>query len=112
MEEASLKKFVEGLPEKLDTQVGERGVRLSGGQKQRIGIARAMYRDPEVLLFDEATSALDHETEKEVMQAIEGLQGSKTMLIIAHRLSTIENCDTVYKVENGKIVMENLKKLV
>lgn len=112
LEEASLKKFVEGLPEKLDTQVGERGVRLSGGQKQRIGIARAMYRDPEVLLFDEATSALDHETEKEVMQAIEGLQGSKTMLIIAHRLSTIENCDTVYKVENGKIVMENLKKLV
>lgn len=111
LEDASLKKFVEELPEKLDTYVGERGVKISGGQKQRIGIARAIYRDPEILLFDEATSALDNETEKEVMHAIESLQGSKTMIIIAHRLSTIQNCDMVYKVENGKIVMEEIKEL-
>lgn len=106
LEDAKLKEFVEGLPQKLDTSVGERGVSISGGQRQRIGIARAIYRDPEVLFFDEATSALDNETEKEVMNAIEGLHGSKTMLIIAHRLSTIENCDVVYKVENGTIVKE------
>lgn len=110
LEDSSLKKFVEELPEKLDTCVGERGVKISGGQKQRIGIARAIYRDPEVLLFDEATSALDNETEKEVMHAIESLQGSKTMIIIAHRLSTIQNCDVVYKVENGKIVKEEIRE--
>ncbi len=103
LEDACLKEFVESLPEKLDTPVGERGVCLSGGQRQRIGIARAIYRNPEVLFFDEATSALDNETEKEVMKAIESLHGSKTMLIIAHRLSTIENCDVVYRVEEGKI---------
>lgn len=103
LDDACLKEFVEELPEKLDTPVGERGVCLSGGQRQRIGIARAIYRNPEVLFFDEATSALDNETEKEVMKAIEGLHGSKTMLIIAHRLSTIENCDVIYKVEEGKI---------
>lgn len=106
LEDASLKEFVESLPEGLDTMVGERGVRISGGQRQRIGIARAIYRNPEVLFFDEATSALDNETEKEVMKAIEGLHGSKTMLMIAHRLSTIENCDVVYRVENGDIVRE------
>lgn len=106
LEDASLKEFVESLPEKLDTPVGERGVCLSGGQRQRIGIARAIYRNPEILFFDEATSALDNETEKEVMKAIEGLHGSKTMLIIAHRLSTIENCDVVYRVEGGKIERE------
>ncbi len=103
LEDASLKEFVESLPEKLDTLVGERGVRISGGQRQRIGIARAIYRNPEILFFDEATSALDNETEKEVMKAIDGLHGSKTMLMIAHRLSTIENCDLIYNVENGRI---------
>ncbi|MCQ2520971.1 MAG: ABC transporter ATP-binding protein/permease [Lachnospiraceae bacterium] len=103
---AQLETFVKSLPDGLDTMVGERGARISGGQKQRIGIARALYRDPEVLVFDEATSALDNETEKEVMRAIEGLQGTKTILMIAHRLSTIEKCDIVYKVENGTIVRE------
>ncbi len=103
LEGAQLKEFVKGLPEGLDTEVGEHGDRISGGQRQRIGIARALYRNPEILVFDEATSALDNETEKEVMKAIEGLQGTKTMLMIAHRLTTIEHCDTVYKVENGKV---------
>jgi len=104
LEEASLKEFVESSAEGLDMIVGERGVCLSGGQRQRIGIARALYRNPEILVFDEATSALDNETEKEVMKAIDGLHGNKTMIIIAHRLSTIENCDIVYKIENQKVV--------
>ncbi len=103
LREAALDAFVRSLPEGLDTQIGERGVRLSGGQKQRIGIARALYTDPAVLVFDEATSALDNETEKAIMESIDHLHGSKTMIIIAHRLTTIENCDVVYRVENGKI---------
>ena len=100
---AQMREFVESLPEGLDTEVGERGARLSGGQRQRIGIARALYNDPEILVFDEATSALDTETEKEVMSAIDSLHGSKTMIMIAHRLTTIENCDHVYRVENQRI---------
>ncbi len=106
LKEAQLKEFVQGLENGLDTMVGERGTKLSGGQRQRIGIARALYRNPDFLVFDEATSALDNETEKEVMEAINSLHGSKTMLIIAHRLSTIQNCDMVYKVENRKVVRE------
>lgn len=103
LEEAQLKDFVEQLPKKLDTEVGERGARISGGQRQRIGIARALYRNPEILVFDEATSALDNDTEKDVMEAIENLQGTKTMIIIAHRLTTIEKCDYIYKVENQRV---------
>lgn len=106
LKDAQLYDFVKSLPEGLDTYVGERGTRISGGQRQRIGIARALYRNPEVLVFDEATSALDNETEKEVMKAIDGLQGTKTMIMIAHRLSTIENCDTVYRIENGQIIKD------
>ena len=86
----------------INTNVGERGMKLSGGQRQRIGIARALYRDPDFLIFDEATSALDNNTEKEVMDAINSLHGAKTMLIIAHRLTTIENCDHVYEITDGK----------
>lgn len=104
LDEAQLSDFVRTLPEGLDTMVGERGVRLSGGQKQRIGIARALYGDPEILVLDEATSALDAETESAVMEAIDRLQGRKTMIIIAHRLTTIANCRYVYKVEDGKII--------
>lgn len=107
LEEAQLSEFVQKLENGLDTQVGERGVRMSGGQRQRVGIARALYRNPEVLVFDEATSALDNETEREVMKAIDSLHGNKTMIMIAHRLSTIENCDVVYKVEKGHIQQQN-----
>ncbi|WP_034765871.1 ABC transporter ATP-binding protein [Rossellomorea vietnamensis] len=107
LEQAQLKEFVEALPEQLDTSVGERGVRLSGGQRQRIGIARALYHNPEILFMDEATSALDNETEKEIMKAIDDLKGDKTLIIIAHRLSTIENCDIVYRMNNGKVVAIN-----
>ena len=103
LEDAQLKEFVESLPNGLGTVVGERGARISGGQRQRIGIARALYRNPEMLVFDEATSALDNETEKEVMRAVDGLQGTKTILMIAHRLSTIKNCDIIYKVEKGTV---------
>lgn len=106
LEEAQLKEFVQSLPDGLDTTIGERGVRLSGGQRQRIGIARALYTDPELLIFDEATSALDNETEAAIMEAINALHGRKTLVIIAHRLTTIEECDIVYRVENGKIEKE------
>lgn len=106
LKEAAIDDFVRTLPDGLDTQLGERGVRLSGGQRQRIGIARALYSDPEVLFFDEATSALDNDTEAAIMDSINHLQGSKTMIIIAHRLSTIEGCDHIYRVENGRIVKE------
>jgi ATP-binding cassette, subfamily B, bacterial PglK len=104
IEDAQLKDFIDTLPEGLDTVVGERGVRLSGGQRQRIGIARALYHNPEIIFLDEATSALDNDTEIEIMKAIDSLKGEKTLIIIAHRLSTIENCDIVFKVENGKLV--------
>ena len=103
LREAQLEGFVKSLPEGLDTQIGERGVRLSGGQRQRIGIARALYENPELLIFDEATSALDNETEAAIMESINRLHGKKTIIIIAHRLQTIESCDIVYRVENGKI---------
>lgn len=103
LEKAQMKEFVERLEDGLDTTVGEGGTRLSGGQRQRIGIARALYHNPDILVFDEATSALDSETEKEVMRAIDGLHGMKTMIMIAHRLSTIEKCDMVYKVENQRV---------
>lgn len=105
LEQAKLKEFIEALHDKLETSVGERGVRLSGGQRQRIGIARALYHNPEILFMDEATSALDNETEKEIMKAIDGLKGEKTLIIIAHRLSTIENCDIVFKINNGRLAV-------
>ena len=103
LKKAQLAEFVDTLPGGLDTIVGDRGVRLSGGQRQRIGIARALYHDPEILVLDEATSALDNETETAVMEAIESLQGSKTMIIIAHRLTTIQNADIIYEVGDGKV---------
>lgn len=106
LREAQLDEFVRGLPEGLDTGIGERGIRLSGGQRQRIGIARALFEDPEVLVLDEATSALDNETEAAIMDSINRLHGRKTLVIIAHRLQTIEKCDMVYRVVNGKIVTE------
>ena len=104
LEQAQLRDFVEALPEGMETFVGEGGVRLSGGQRQRIGIARALYHNPEILFMDEATSALDNETEKEIMKAIDGLKGEKTLIIIAHRLSTIEKCDIVFELSEGRLV--------
>ena len=109
LEEAQLAAFVRELPEGLDTEIGERGVRLSGGQRQRVGIARALFTDPQVLIFDEATSALDYDTEEAVMQAIHALHGKKTMVIIAHRLTTIAGCDAVYRVADGKLLKESEK---
>lgn len=108
LEEAQLKEFIEELPEGLDTKIGDRGVRISGGQRQRIGIARALYHDPEILVFDEATSALDNDTEKAVMDAVNSFHGRKTMVIIAHRLNTIAKCDVIYKVDGEKIVESRL----
>lgn len=101
---ARLHDFVtQELPSGYQTQVGERGVRLSGGQRQRIGIARALYHDPELLVFDEATSALDNQTEREVMDAISTLGGGKTILMIAHRLSTVQNCDMIVVMDHGRV---------
>ena len=103
IDQSQLKEFIDSLPNGLDTIVGERGIKLSGGQRQRIGIARALYKRPEILVLDEATSALDNETEKAVIQAIEYLYGKLTMLIIAHRLTTIEKCDIVYELKKSKL---------
>lgn len=106
LKKAQLEDFVKTQPGGLMNRIGERGVRLSGGQRQRIGVARALYNDPEILVFDEATSALDNDTEAAIMESINALHGEKTLIIIAHRLTTIENCDMVYRVENGKIIRE------
>lgn len=101
---AHLDELLKELPQGLDTRVGERGVQLSGGQRQRIGIARALYHDPEVLVLDEATSALDGITEKLVMKAIQDFSGKKTIIMIAHRLTTVEACDSIFMLENGKVI--------
>ncbi len=106
LEEAQLADFVRELPQGINTGIGSNGVRLSGGQRQRVGIARALYKNPKLLVFDEATSALDNETEAAIMESINSLHGKKTMIIIAHRLQTIEGCDIVYRVADGKITRE------
>lgn len=112
LDQAALKKFVEGLPEGLDTIVGERGIKFSGGQRQRVAIARALYNKPDILILDEATSALDNETEIAVMEAIESLQGSITIIIIAHRLTTLKKCDRIYKIEDGTAIEVNKEALL
>ena len=109
LKEAQMDEFVRSLPEGLNTGIGERGIRISGGQRQRLGIARALYYDPEVLILDEATSALDNDTEAAIMDAINSLQGRKTLVIIAHRLQTIEKCDMIYRIEGGKATLEKQK---
>jgi ABC-type multidrug transport system fused ATPase/permease subunit len=102
---AALEEFIEAeLPHGYDTVVGERGVRLSGGQRQRLGVARALYRDPDVLVLDEATSALDNLTEKAVMESVEKLAGKKTIVMVAHRLSSVRECDQIFVFEQGRMV--------
>jgi len=103
---ANLDKFIEGLPNGIDTQVGERGAKISGGQRQRLGIARAMFTRPHLLVLDEATSSLDGETEASISKAIQTLQGSTTVVIIAHRLSTVRNANNVFYLSEGKILAE------
>lgn len=98
--------YIAELPKGIDTIIGESGVRVSGGQRQRIGIARALYRDPEILVFDEATSALDNITERELMNEINALSRTKTLIIVAHRLSTVEKCDSIYLLDQGRIVAQ------
>lgn len=104
LQAAQLDNLIRGLPEGVETIVGDRGIRISGGQRQRIGIARALYHDPTVLVMDEATSALDHDTENDVMQAVRALQRDKTLIIIAHRRSTIEHCGRVFQLDQGRVV--------
>jgi ABC-type multidrug transport system fused ATPase/permease subunit len=106
LQAAQLEEFVSTLPDKLETIVGERGIRLSGGQRQRIGIARALYHNPGVLVLDEATSALDTATEKAVMEAVMAFHGKKTVIIVAHRLSTVENCHRLYRLNYGRLIEE------
>lgn len=103
LEKAQLTEFVNSLPKGLDTVIGERGVRMSGGQRQRVGIARAFYRDTQIIVFDEATSALDYETERKVLEQVNKFKGEKTLIIITHRLNTIESCDHIYKIDKGKM---------
>jgi ABC-type multidrug transport system fused ATPase/permease subunit len=102
-EKAKIAETIESWPNQYQTFVGERGVRLSGGQRQRIGIARALYKNANIIIFDEATSALDNETEQAVMQAIDGLTKDLTVLIIAHRLSTLKNCTQIVELADGRI---------
>ena len=97
--------FVAALPNGMHTTVGERGTVLSGGQRQRIMIARALVHHPKLLILDEATSSLDLETEKEIMDEIDQLKGKKTVLIISHRQSTLSNCDQLFSVDKGKLVV-------
>jgi ATP-binding cassette subfamily B protein len=101
--QAQIASIIETWPKQYQTFVGERGIRLSGGQRQRIGIARALYKQADVIIFDEATSSLDNETEEAVIQAIEGLSDNLTVLIIAHRLTTLKKCTQIVEVGNGGI---------
>jgi ATP-binding cassette subfamily B protein len=107
-EKAQIAETIEALPQKYKTFVGERGIRLSGGQRQRIGIARALYKKAQVIVFDEATSALDNETELAVMEGIENLADDLTILIVAHRVTTLKSCDKIFRMDKGEVVEEGV----
>ena len=102
--QAKIADYIEALPAQYETRVGERGVRLSGGQRQRIGIARALYKNADVLVFDEATSALDYDTEQAIMDNIAGLSKDITVILIAHRLSTLRDCDLIIEISDGRVL--------
>ncbi len=112
IKDARLMEFLEGTKDKEFTRIGERGIKLSGGQRQRLGIARALYKNPEILILDEATSALDTDTEQEIVDAVENLHGKVTTVVVAHRLSTVLKCDNIYKVVNSRIVSVEKKELM
>jgi len=103
---ANIDEFVDGLPDGLETIVGERGIRLSGGQRQRLGIARALYGNPEVIVLDEATSALDDETEREIVESLREISQNRTLIVVAHRTSTLTHCSRLVRLELGRIVHE------
>ena len=103
IEDAQLSSFISQLPSGVKTIVGERGIKLSGGERQRISIARALYRNPEVLIFDEATSALDNDTERRLMETIYSVSKNRTVIMIAHRLSTLNRCDRIINISHGQI---------
>ena len=100
---SQLLKFIDGLKNGLQTKVGERGIKISGGERQRIGIARALYNDPEILIFDEATSALDLDTESKILETLSKLKTKKTIIFITHRKSSLSICDKIFKIENSEI---------
>ena len=110
IKKASLDKFIENLPMGLNTPVGENGIQVSGGQQQRIAIARALYHNPDILVFDEATSAVDVSTENQLIKSIENLKREKTLVFITHRLASIKNCDKLFLIEDGKIKATGLPK--
>ena len=112
LERASLADFVRNLPDGLDTVVGERGIKFSGGQRQRIAIARALFINPQIMILDEATSALDNETEEAVMEAIDALAGSMTLIIIAHRVTTLKNCDRIFEITGGKAIERSKEEVI
>ena len=106
VERAQLQDLIDDLPQGIETEAGERGMRLSGGQRQRIGIARALYRAPSLLVLDEATSALDNQTERKITDTIDGLKGQVTVVVVAHRLSTVRHCDRLVFMEDGRVVAQ------
>jgi HlyD family secretion protein len=103
---ANIDKFIEQLPQKFHTMIGDRGVRFSGGERQRIGIARSLYFDPSILIFDEATNALDSFTEKLILKAIKDISKHKTIIIVAHRLNTLKICDNIFLIDSGKLIAQ------
>ena len=104
IKQAALDDFIETLPEKLNTRVGESGVKLSGGQRQRLAIARVLLKKSSVIIFDESTSSLDNLAQNKVKQSIDNIKGKSTVVIVAHRLSTVKNVDTIFYLENGEII--------